>query len=123
MRSLIAALGLALAPVTALQAGTLGAPPPLPLSDQLYGPKGYDHRENRAAVEQVDAAGALMRQQGAAAFPAFRVQGSRWNAGDRYVFVLNRAGEILVYPLKPALESVAPSHQSGRAGDQAHLCA
>jgi len=34
------------------------ATPPLPLSDQLCGPKVYDHAENREAVQLVDAAGA-----------------------------------------------------------------
>lgn len=89
----------------AVRAAEPAAPPPLPLSDQLCGPKVYDQPDNRAAVELVDAAGAQIRQKGAAALPAFRVKGSRWFQGDRYVFVLNPAGEILVYPPDPALET------------------
>ena len=89
----------------AVRAAEPAAPPPLPLSDQLCGPKVYDQPDNRAAVELVDAAGAQIRQKGAAALPEFRVKGSRWFQGDRYVFVLNPAGEILVYPPDPALET------------------
>ena len=89
----------------AVRAAEPAAPPPLPLSDQLCGPKVYDQPDNRAAVELVDAAGAEIRQKGAAALPGFRVKGSRWFQGDRYVFVLNPAGEILVYPPDPALET------------------
>ena len=89
----------------AVRAAEPAAPPPLPLSDQLCGPEVYDQPGNRAAVELVDAAGAQIRQKGAAALPAFRVKGSRWFQGDRYVFVLNPAGEILVYPPDPALET------------------
>ena len=89
----------------AVRAAEPAAPPPLPLSDQLCGPKVYDQPDNRAAVELVDAAGAEIRQKGAAALPAFRVKASRWFQGDRYVFVLNPAGEILVYPPDPALET------------------
>ncbi|MBM5798367.1 MAG: hypothetical protein FJ060_09480 [Cyanobacteria bacterium K_Offshore_0m_m2_072] len=68
------------------------APPPLPLSDQLCGPKVYDHAENREAVQLVDAAGAEISKNGAAALAQFRVKGSRWFSGDRYVFVLDPAG-------------------------------
>lgn len=101
----LAILGLALVPVTALQAAEPTAPPPLPLSDQLCGPKVYEQSDNRAVVQLVDAAGALIRERGAAALPEFRVQGSRWFQGDRYVFVLSPEGKILVYPPNPALEA------------------
>ncbi|MDP4395756.1 hypothetical protein QSH75_26180, partial [Escherichia coli] len=78
----------------ALQAAAPSTPPPLPLSDQLCGPTVYDQSDNRAAVQLVDAAGAEIRQKGAAALAEFRVKGSRWFQGDRYVFVLNPAGQI-----------------------------
>lgn len=92
-------------PLTAVAAPTPSLPPPLPLSDQLCSPKVYDQSENRAALELVDAAGAQIRERGGAALADFRVKGSRWNQGDRYVFVLDRAGDILVYPPKPELEA------------------
>jgi signal transduction histidine kinase len=101
----LAALGLALAPAGALQAAAPSAPPPLPLSDQLCGPKVYDQRENREAVQLVDAAGAEISSNGAAALAQFRVKGSRWFQGDRYVFVLDPRGDILAYPPDPALET------------------
>ena len=105
VRTLLAALGLALAPLNVLQAAAPSAPPPLPLSDQLCSPTVYDHPENREAVQVVDAAGAEIQQRGAAALADFRAKGSRWNNGDRYVFVLTPSAEILVYPPDPALET------------------
>lgn len=105
--ALLTATALAM-PWLDLAPGVQALPPPLPalpLSDQLCGPSVYDQSENRAAVQLVDAAGAEISRLGAAALPEFRIKGSRWFQGDRYVFVLNPAGEILVYPPNAGLET------------------
>lgn len=114
-RLLTPLLGLCLAaPLTATPAARSASPataagptppPALPLSDQLCGPAIYNHASNRDAVQLVEAAGAELQRRGPAAFSDLRRQGSRWFQGDRYVFVMSPAGEVLVYPPDPQLET------------------
>lgn len=51
----------------------------------------------------VNDAADLVRIKGEAAFPEFRVPGSRWRQGERYIFVLDLGGYMVVHP-DPALE-------------------
>jgi signal transduction histidine kinase len=51
----------------------------------------------------VDDAADLLRIKGEAAFPEFRNPGSRWRQGERYIFVLDLGGNMVVHP-DPALE-------------------
>ncbi|KAA6187376.1 hypothetical protein F2Q65_02305 [Thiohalocapsa marina] len=62
----------------------------------------YEHQSIRAIVELVNAAAAAIETQGEAVFPDFRIEGSRWFQGDRYLFVWDLEGNRQVYP--PDLE-------------------
>jgi len=66
--------------------------------DQLY-----EHRDTRELVALVDTAAALVESNGDAALGDFRQADSRWRHGEKYVFVLNPDGDMLVHP-DPALE-------------------
>ncbi|MDX5346886.1 MAG: cache domain-containing protein [Hymenobacteraceae bacterium] len=48
-------------------------------------------------VELVKAAAALIQAKGEAAFNEFRVTGSRWRQGEKYIFVLDPEGNMLVH--------------------------
>jgi signal transduction histidine kinase len=63
----------------------------------------YEHEDTLALVTLVDAAAELVYDKGAAAFEELRAAGSRWRAGEQYVFVLDMEGNMLVHP-DPALE-------------------
>lgn len=63
----------------------------------------YEQPETRQLVMLVDDAAARVRADGEAAFAEFRVDGSRWRSGERYVFVLDPEGNMLVHP-DPGLE-------------------
>ena len=64
----------------------------------------YQHQETRELVSLVNDAAKLVSTQGEAAFAAFRLPGSRWRQGEKYVFVLDPQGDMLVHP-DPAMES------------------
>lgn len=63
----------------------------------------YEHADTRELVRLVDDAAELVRIRGEAAFDNLRASGSRWRQGEKYIFVLDREGEMLVHP-DPALE-------------------
>ena len=63
----------------------------------------YEHAETRELVALVNDAAELVRASGEAAFGDLRVPDSRWRQGERYVFVLDPDGTMLVHP-DPALE-------------------
>jgi signal transduction histidine kinase len=63
----------------------------------------FQHEDTRALVALVNDAAALVRDRGRAAFDDFRLDGSRWREGERYVFVLAPDGAMLVHP-DPAME-------------------
>lgn len=69
-------------------------------------PPGSAHEPDdiHALVDLVDAAAALVRNVGETAFGALRAAGSRWRRGDRYVFVLDPDGNVMVHP-DPAMEA------------------
>lgn len=58
----------------------------------------YEFKETRELVELVEDAANLIQMKGTAAFDEFRMIGSRWRAEDRYVFVLDLEGNMLVHP-------------------------
>jgi len=64
-----------------------------------------DQANKRDAVRSLvlDAA-ALIEDEGASAYPAFRQDGSEWLHGDTYVFVWRTDGMRLVYPPDPSGE-------------------
>jgi len=66
----------------------------------------YQHSETRQLVAFVRDAAALVSRQGESAFALFRQPGSRWLDRDRYVFVLDMAGNRYVYPPDPANERI-----------------
>ena len=55
-------------------------------------------------VSFVRRAGELVAREGEAAFPLLRVKGGEWYHGDRYIFVNNLQGEIVVDPNRPEFE-------------------
>ena len=63
----------------------------------------YEHEETRQLVALVGDATELVRTRGEEAFADFRVAGSRWRLGEKYVFVLDPAGRMLVHP-DPGME-------------------
>jgi signal transduction histidine kinase len=63
----------------------------------------YEHKETRELVALVNDASELVHTRGESAFADFRVSGSRWRQGERYIFVLDPKGNMLVHP-DPALE-------------------
>ncbi|MDP1771219.1 MAG: cache domain-containing protein [Methylobacter sp.] len=65
--------------------------------------QSYQHEETRELVALVTDAAELVRSKGETAFSDFRVSGSRWRQGERYIFVLDPQGGMLVHP-DPALE-------------------
>lgn len=69
----------------------------------------YDYPETRELVALVSDAAELIRIKGAAAFDAFRLEGSRWRQAETYIFVLDRNANMLVHP-DAALEG---KNQSG----------
>lgn len=71
----------------------------------LVGSGAYTSRMEKAfAVDEVEAAAALIAKQGRAAFAALRDPKGRFIFHDTYVFVDNTAGVELVNPAFPALE-------------------
>lgn len=63
----------------------------------------YEYKETRELVDLVDDAADLVRLKGEAAFSDFTLSGSRWRAGEAYIFVLDPEGNMLVHP-DPELE-------------------
>lgn len=64
---------------------------PTPLSD------GYLYAESIELVQCVEAAANLIRARGEAAFAEFRSPGSRWRQAERYIFVLQLDGTMVVH--------------------------
>lgn len=63
----------------------------------------YQYADTRQLVQLVNDAAALVGAKGSAAFADFRVPGSAWRQEDKYIFVLDREGNMLVHP-DPSLE-------------------
>ncbi|HMA44333.1 MAG TPA: cache domain-containing protein, partial [Gemmatimonadales bacterium] len=57
----------------------------------------YEHAETRELVVLVNDAAELIRTKGEAAFTDFRSSGSRWRHEEKYVFVLDPEGNMLVH--------------------------
>ena len=57
----------------------------------------YEHAETRELVVLVNDAAELIRTKGEAAFTDFRISGSRWRHEEKYVFVLDPEGNMLVH--------------------------
>ncbi|HLN99293.1 MAG TPA: cache domain-containing protein [Pyrinomonadaceae bacterium] len=58
----------------------------------------YEHEDTRELVVLVKDASELVRTKGEAAFSDFRTPGTRWRQGEKYIFVLDREGNMLVHP-------------------------
>lgn len=58
----------------------------------------YEHPETRELVNLVNDAADLVRSQGDAAFTEFAKPGSRWRHEEKYVFVLDPRGQMIVHP-------------------------
>ncbi|HEU5048936.1 MAG TPA: cache domain-containing protein [Gemmatimonadales bacterium] len=54
--------------------------------------------ETARLIALVTDAAELVRVRGEAAFPGFRIDGSRWRQGESYIFVLDLQGNMLVHP-------------------------
>jgi len=63
----------------------------------------YEHKETLDIVALVDDAAELVSTKGEAAFSDFRVSGGKWRQGDKYIFVLDTRGNMIVHP-DPAME-------------------
>lgn len=58
----------------------------------------YQYDKTRELVTLVNDAAELIRGKGEAAFGEFRISGGRWRQGEKYVFVLDPQGNMLVHP-------------------------
>lgn len=67
------------------------------------GARAADSGDSRDLVELVRDAARTVESRGEPAFAMFRQEGSRWRKGERYVFVLDERGKMLVHP-DPELE-------------------
>ena len=67
-------------------------------ANQAFTAPEYANQETRDLVALVEAAAEAVQQQGEAVFPQFRIEGSRWYQGDKYVFVWDLQGNRYVYP-------------------------
>lgn len=63
----------------------------------------YEQRETRELVALVNDAAELLDSRGRDAFPDFREPGSRWRDEEKYIFVLDLQGDMLLHP-DPELE-------------------
>lgn len=89
---LLAAVALAAGMAGEARAGAIDRYPP-------------EHPETRDLIALVSDAAALVVEQGTeAACAQFRREGSRWFEGERYVFIIDMAGNALCHPAKPSLE-------------------
>ncbi len=66
----------------------------------------YQHPETKELVAFVREAASLIAQQGETSFALFKTPSSRWLDGDRYVFVMDMAGNRYVYPPDPKNERI-----------------
>jgi len=58
----------------------------------------FQYPETRALVQLVNDAADLIGTQGEKAFNDFKVPGSRWQTDEKYIFVLNPQGIMVVHP-------------------------
>jgi signal transduction histidine kinase len=65
----------------------------------------YAYDQTKELVALVDDAARLVAEKGDAAFPEFRKDGSKWRRLNRYIFVLDPDGNMLVHP-NPDLEGM-----------------
>lgn len=68
-------------------------------------PVAYAHQATRELVEFVEQAATVIRDRGEGSFAAFRSADSRWQQGDRYLFVWDLQGNRYVYPPDPEHEA------------------
>ncbi len=61
-------------------------------------PTNYQYQQTQDLVSLVQDAAALIREKGEAAFPEFKKNGSKWRNGDKYIFVMDPEGNMLVHP-------------------------
>ena len=66
----------------------------------------YQHPETKELVAFVREAADLVAKKGETSFALFKKPSSYWFDGDRYVFVLDKAGNRYVYPPDPKNERV-----------------
>jgi signal transduction histidine kinase len=66
----------------------------------------YQHPETKELVAFVREAADLVAKKGETSFELFKKPSSRWLNGDRYVFVMDMAGNRYVYPPDPENERV-----------------
>jgi signal transduction histidine kinase len=75
--------------------------------EYIVGSGIYPTRTERMfVVDTVEAAAALLKQQGEASFSSFRDPAGDFLFGDVYVFVLNWTGTVLVQPASPEREGM-----------------
>lgn len=77
---------------------TLLAIPTLLQRFNAYAQTSYEQADTRELVALVRDASELVRARGEAAFSEFRTSGTRWRQGEKYVFVLDPQGNMLVHP-------------------------
>ena len=76
--------------------------------------------QSRAVVALVEKAAALIAKSGKAAFAEFRKRDSEWFRGDRYIFVYDDKGNVLLNPAFPEREGTNVSGQTDANGKRFH---
>ena len=64
----------------------------------VYAQMSYQYEDTRELVALVKDASEQVANKGEAAFNDFRASGTRWRQGEKYVFVLDPQGNMLVHP-------------------------
>jgi signal transduction histidine kinase len=75
----------------------------VPLFSDVASNRFANDDSTRQLIALVKDASALIQKKGEAAFDEFRVRESRWREGERYIFVLDPDGNMIVHP-DPQLE-------------------
>lgn len=70
----------------------------------------YLYADSRELVRLVEQAASLIERQGAEAFSAFAVKGSKWLHDERYLFVYDETGTAVFHPVEPELQGQDLSH-------------
>jgi len=75
-------------------------------------------KDAKELIQFVKEASSLVEKQGEAAFAEFKKKNSKWLGKDRYVFVIDTKGYVLVNPHRPELEGKNQINLKDLAGKQ-----
>ncbi len=74
------------------------------LRSALYSQQKYTYRRTKMVVAMLEDAVKEIEKKGRAAFPQFRIKGSKWFKGEMYLFIYTMEGVNIVHPVLEHLE-------------------